>query len=136
LYCIFSPDFLTTSNYNHVDANIIDANIIDANTGDVNPGQSATNYGKTSPASHNESRCDTMTNICYISSLISFSDIFYDEVGSLFNRQLILVKEFKSPFDIRYKTDYFPRGGQHAGVPQKPRYLRTVDDDQEAVIKV
>jgi hypothetical protein len=63
-------------------------------------------------------------------------DDYYDEAGSLFSQQLILSKELKSPFDIRYKTDYFPRSGPNANKAQAPRYLHTVDDDQDIVIKV
>jgi hypothetical protein len=72
----------------------------------------------------------------YLFCLFCFLDIYYDEAGSLFNRPLILVKELKSPFDIRYKSDYFPRGGKNAGIPQPPRYLQTVDGQQEIIIKV
>ncbi len=52
------------------------------------------------------------------------------------NRKLILGKEIKSPVEIRYKTHYFPQSGENAGRPQTPRYLHTVDDQQEIVIKV
>lgn len=65
-----------------------------------------------------------------------FLDPFYDGVGSLFNQKLILRKELRIPFDIRYKSDYFPRGGKHVGEPQSPRYLLTVDDEQDIIVRV
>ncbi len=67
---------------------------------------------------------------------IVFLDEYYDKPGSLFNKKLILPKKLKSPFDIRYKTDYFPRGGMNAGKSQAPRYLHTVDNKQDILIKV
>ena len=56
--------------------------------------------------------------------------------GTLFNRKLILEKELKSPFDIRYKSHYFPNSGKNVGVPQTLRYVRTVDNSEEIIIKV
>ena len=64
------------------------------------------------------------------------SDLFYPGAESLFNRPLILARELKSPVDVRYKTDYFPRTGPNADSPQAPRYLHTVDEGQEIIIKV
>jgi len=68
--------------------------------------------------------------------LIVFLDEYYDKPGSLFNKKLILPKNLESPFDIRYKRDYFPRGGMNAGKSQAPRYLHTEDGQQEIIIKV
>jgi hypothetical protein len=67
---------------------------------------------------------------------IVFLDEYYDKPGSLFNKKLILPKKLNSTFDIRYKTDYFPRGGMNAGKSQSPRYLHTEDGKQDIPIKV
>lgn len=46
------------------------------------------------------------------------------------------MKQLNSTADIRYKTDYFPRGGKNAGIPQKPRYVHTMDGNRQIIIKV
>jgi hypothetical protein len=63
-------------------------------------------------------------------------DFFYIGAESLLNRQLILAKGLKASFDIRYKSNYFPLSGKNAGKPQTPRWLRTVDGEEEIIIKV
>ncbi|UJR37644.1 hypothetical protein I4U23_030341 [Adineta vaga] len=59
----------------------------------------------------------------------------FHDVGTLFKQPLIISEKLESPYYARYKTDYFPRGGKNVGQPQSPRYVRTVDGDQEVTIE-
>ncbi len=74
--------------------------------------------------------------IIHVPVYFVFLDFFYDGAESLLNQKLILAKEIKSPVDIRYKTNYFPLSGKNAGKPQTLRWLRTVDGEEEIIIKV
>jgi len=62
--------------------------------------------------------------------------ILYPGYETLFHQPLILLKNFRNVADIRYKTDYFPKTGKNANIPQDPRYLLMDDESQEVVIKV
>ncbi|CAF1260601.1 unnamed protein product [Rotaria sp. Silwood1] len=118
-------DFLINTDYIKVHQKIIqEAN----NT--VNKQQTLTNYGATLPEIPNQnSSCNLV--VCNTSD----GSQYYDEVGSLFNQQLSLSKGLKSPFDIQYKTDYFPRGGKNANKPQPPHYIHDVDGSKSIIIK-
>ncbi|CAF0936206.1 unnamed protein product [Adineta steineri] len=97
--------FLASANHSSIDAAIVDSYI-----GNVSNQEGATSYGNTRKTTS-------------------------DQAKSLFDQQLILLKDFESPCDIRYKTDYFPVGGKNAGKPQPPRYVHTVDGEQNITIK-
>ncbi|CAF0848922.1 unnamed protein product [Rotaria sordida] len=119
-------DFPTNTDYSHVHEKIVDGT---NNT--VNKQQILTNYGDTLPAISNQNSSSNLVVACNTYD----ENQYYDEGESLFNKQLILLKNLKSPFDIQYKTDYFPCGGKNANKPQPPHYLHSVDDDKNIIIK-
>ncbi|CAF0836224.1 unnamed protein product [Adineta steineri] len=97
--------FLASANHSSIDAAIVDTNI-----GNISNQQGATSYGNTRKTTS-------------------------DQVISLLDQKLILLKEFESSCDIRYKSDYLPATGKNAGIPQSPRYIHTVDHEQNITIK-
>ncbi|CAF1640029.1 unnamed protein product, partial [Adineta ricciae] len=56
--------------------------------------------------------------------------------GTLTTKPLVLTKELESPYDARYKTEYFPRGGKKVGEPQSPRHIRTIDNKSKITIQL